>query len=124
MRLAIAGGPRCGKTTAARKIGGAVYSTDDLIDLGWSEASEAASEWFDLDAPSFVVEGVAVPRALRKWLARNPDGRPCDQVRWMGDPFERLTRGQAVMFSGCSTVMREIVPELRRRGVDVTGWRE
>ena len=75
-RVVIAGGPRTGKTTHANKLGaesGArVRHTDDLIGrLEWSAASQEVSQWFDEPGP-WIVEGVAVPRAVRKWLAAHP----------------------------------------------------
>jgi hypothetical protein len=118
-RTAIAGVPRAGKSTLADKMGGG-HSTDELIDLGWSEASLEASYWFDEPGP-WVVEGMAVPRALRKWLGRNPTGKPCDRLIWLGDPYEKQVPGQAAMGVGAVTVMREIMPEMRRRGVVLVG---
>lgn len=119
-RVAIAGVPRAGKTTLAEEMGGG-RSTDDLIGLGWSEASLEASGWFDLPGP-WVVEGMAVPRALRKWLAAYPTGTPCDRLIWLGRPHAEQSPGQAAMGKGAATVMHEIVGELRARGVAVEGW--
>lgn len=119
MRLAIAGVPKGGKTTRAAKETGPVYHTDDLIgDREWSEASAEAMTWFDRPGP-WVIEGVAVPRALRKWLAAHAGGKPADLVLWMGTPRQDLTKGQAAMAKGCQTVMREIIPLLERCGVKV-----
>lgn len=120
-RLAIAGVPRAGKTTLAEEMGGG-RSTDDLIGLGWSEASLEASGWFDEPGP-WVVEGMAVPRALRKWLAAHSTGTPCDRLTWLGKPHEKHSPGQAAMGKGAETVMQGIVGELRNRGVAVEGWR-
>lgn len=117
MRIAIAGGPRCGKTTLAETLGAARH-TDDLIERGWSEASALTATWFDEPGP-WIIEGVAVPRALRKWLAANPEGRPCDVVHWLGAPRVPLTDGQVSMFKGCAKVWGEIVGELQRRGVEI-----
>ena len=120
MRVAIAGVPRAGKTTLAKKINSKNLCTDDLIDLGWSKASQEASMWFD--KKSFVIEGVAVPRALRKWLKAN-EGKPCDKLIWLAKPYEKLTKGQETMAKGCLTVMNEIKQELLERGVEIsTEW--
>lgn len=116
-RIAIAGSPRAGKTGMAGE-GDHVRHTDDLIPLGWSEASQAASEWFS-DERVTTVEGTAVPRALRKWLKANPEGKPCDRVVFLSKPVKQLSRGQSAMAKGCNTVMTEIEPELVRRGVVV-----
>ncbi len=115
MRLCIAGVPRAGKTTLAGQ-GPHVRHTDDVKGEDWSEASEAVSHWLDEPGP-YTIEGVAVPRALRKWLARNPTGKPCDVVVWMGTPLMDLSPGQATMGKGALTVMSEILPELHKRGV-------
>jgi len=40
-------------------------------------------------------------------------------VVWLTKPKEEQTRGQAIMHKGIETVMKEIEPELRRRGVDI-----
>jgi len=117
MRIAIAGAPGSGKTTLADSMGEARH-TDDLIPLDWSEQSEAASWWFDEEG-DLIVEGVAVPRALRKWLLRNEEGKPVDEVIYLADPLVPLTLGQARMAKGCWTVWQEIEPELERRGVIV-----
>lgn len=64
MRIAIAGGPKTGKTTMSKGCEN-VKHTDDLIKEGWSEASEKSSLWFD-DHKVLTVEGVAVPRGLEE----------------------------------------------------------
>lgn len=118
MRIAIAGGPRCGKTTLAATMGEARH-TDDLIgQLDWSAASTEVSTWLNEPGP-WIIEGVALPRALRKWLLANPEGKPCDVVHWLIAPHEELTSRQLGMLRGCETVWGEIEGELRRRGVDV-----
>jgi adenylate kinase family enzyme len=116
MRIAILGVPRSGKTTLALSLGLPVRHTDDLIPLGWSQASEAASRWFD-EPGDLLVEGVAAVRALRKFLQREPTKRPVDAVVWLDRPRMPLTGGQAAMAKGCRTVFEEIWDELLRRGV-------
>jgi adenylate kinase family enzyme len=121
-QIFIAGVPRAGKTTFGRQLAAtldvALRSTDDLIAThGWSEASAEVAKWFN--APDGqVIEGVAVPRALRKWLAAYP-GRPADAVVWMPSPRLTLSEGQETMSRGCSTVFEEVRPELVKRGVRV-----
>lgn len=122
-RLAILGAPKTGKTTLAAKLANEnaceVRGTDDLIGLGWSEASEAAAAWFD-DPTNQIIEGVAVARALRKWLAAHPEGKPVDRLIILANaPFEQHTQGQASMGKGIVTVLAEIEPELLRRGVAI-----
>ena len=117
-RLALAGVPKAGKTTTANNYAEVpIYHTDDLIvDHEWSAASEKIATWFDRPGP-WVIEGVAIPRALRKWIATHKDGKPVDRIIWLGVPRLALTRGQQTMAKGCQKVMQEITPELLRRGV-------
>lgn len=118
MRVAITGGPHTGKTTLA---GHAALHTDDLIgSQDWSAASAVVATWFEGQEPELCVEGVAVPRALRKWLATHPEGKPVDEVVVLERPHEPLTPGQQTMAKGAQTVLREIEPELVKRGVRVT----
>lgn len=125
MKLAIAGIPKSGKTTISDKIspGTKVFHTDDLIKThSWSEASLEVSNWFKIKG-DWIIEGVAVPRALRKWLAANKD-KPCDKILWLEKPHEELNKGQLTMAKGCITVMDEIRPELIKRGVEIlTEWK-
>lgn len=120
-RTVIIGGPRTGKTTLALQFaddfGCAVHHLDDLIQThNWSEASEAASHYFDRPGP-WIVEGVAAVRALRKWLARSETGKPCDVILTLMMPRVELTKGQSAMAKGVATVWREIAHELVARGV-------
>ncbi len=91
MRLVITGGPLSGKTTLADTLGVIlkvpVYHTDELKHLEWSAASEAASYWFSRPDP-WIIEGVAVPRALRKWRNRMTEEN-ADESR-LGPPFDRM----------------------------------
>ncbi len=94
-----------------------MLGTDELIGLGWSESSLVASSWFEYPG-AWICEGVAMPRALRKWLAAN-DGAPADLIVWANRPVERRSPGQEAMAKGCATVWEEIKPELRRRGARI-----
>ena len=121
-RIVIVGGPRTGKSTFAERVaaGAVVRHTDDLIaDHDWSGASEAASKWLGGTEP-VVVEGVRTVHALRKWLARNPGSElPCDEVVVLETPKVATTSGQNAMGKAVKTVLREIEPELLRRGVRI-----
>ncbi len=114
-RIVIGGGPKTGKSTLSRVLDGAVHHTDDLIGLGWSEASQAVAEMTAEPGP-WVIEGVATVRALRKALAAT-DGAPCDVLIWLVHPWQHLSKGQLAMAKGCQTVLAEIAPQLRDRGV-------
>jgi hypothetical protein len=134
-RICITGGPRTGKTTLAAKLHGdqmtawgrsivdiegpLLRHTDDLIGKGdWSAASaEVAERWLPDPGP-WIIEGVAVSRALRKWRVAHPGERPpVDRVIYLSDPYERLTTGQAAMAKGVATVHDEIEPWLNEHGI-------
>lgn len=107
MRIAIIGWPGSGKTTLASEMGGG-RSTDDVMHLGWSEASQEVSNWLDAPGP-WIIEGVALPRALRKWRERNPDKKPpVDKVVYLTKSYRELEAGAVSMGKGMDTVMAEI----------------
>lgn len=117
-RLVIVGGPRTGKSTLMRALerdGVTLHGSDDVQHLEWSDASAHCSKWLDDPGP-FVLEGVAMARALRKWIARD-EGKPCDLVLWLSEPVAERTKGQVSMDKGVATVLMEIAPVLRKRGV-------
>lgn len=114
MKRAITGGPHSGKTTYASSD---AIHTDAAIALGWEGQSEYAAAV--LDHPDGEIEGVAVTRGLRKWLDRNPQGKPVDEVVRMGTTHTPLSAGQDALRKGEEKVWNEIAPELRRRGVKI-----
>ena len=127
MRICIAGGPQVGKTTLARELtqasGAKLWSTDELV-LGshWSAQSLIVLEWLeakDLWVPPWVIEGVPVIRALRKWLRTHPEGKPCDTLYWRFAARQTRSEGQERLAKGCLAVFTEVEPELRRRGVEI-----
>lgn len=131
MRICITGGPRTGKTTLALKlVDGHVAATwpivkpiasrhtDDLMHLGWSEASAAVLPWLDEPGP-WIIEGVAVSRALRKWREAHPgEAPPVDRVIYLCLPREQLTSGQEIMTRGIATVHDEIEGWLAEHGIE------
>lgn len=118
-RIVILGGPKTGKTTLANELFeahgwphsvpdcdgcGMLRHTDDLIPLGWSEASQAASAWFDEPGP-WIIEGVAAVRALRKWRDQHPgEPPPVDRVIYLTETFVEPTAGQRALAKGIETV--------------------
>jgi KaiC/GvpD/RAD55 family RecA-like ATPase len=136
-RIVICGGPRTGKTTLAEHMAfwgvkdsteqtmtsgmglDRVRHTDDLIALGWSEGSAGAALWFALPGP-WIIEGVAVSRALRKWREAHPgEPPPVDRVIRLTTPHVALTKGQAAMAKGEATVWVEVEDWLREHGVEI-----
>lgn len=106
-RVLIIGWPGTGKTTLAAEMGGG-RSTDELISLGWSGASEEASRWFDAPGP-WIIEGVAIPRALRKWRERNPGKRPpVDRIIRLTKLQKELQAEAVAMGKGLDTIYAEI----------------
>jgi HK97 family phage prohead protease len=103
-RVAVAGGPRSGKTTlsdsiAATRPGDPLLHTDDYMDLEWSEASEKiCSDCAKLER--FIIEGVRVAHALRKGLA-------VDAVFWLGESVADRTPEQESMAKAVATVFDE-----------------
>lgn len=121
MRTLIAGGPRTGKTTLANELaaglGISARHTDDLIwRASWGEDSVQVAKWLEAAGP-WVIEGVTVPRALRKWLDAHPEGAPADLVVWLSTPRVALTHGQKAMSKAIATVWSEVTGPLVARGV-------
>lgn len=118
--IAIIGSPRAGKTTLACRLsverGVPVVHADDMIGLGWSDASTELARLMAAADGACVWEGVMVVRALRKALLDRP-GPPVDRCIVLERPWLALTPGQAAMRRGCATILRSIEPELVARGV-------
>lgn len=108
LRVAVCGPPKTGKTTFASELGVPVQHTDDVLDRGWSGASDEVSRWFD--AETFCVEGVAVLRALRKWRERHPGAPPpLDRLVMLWYPRVPYTKpGQARMSEGVAKDFAEL----------------
>lgn len=123
MRTLITGAPRTGKTTMGMfyaEQGIRHYCTDprDLcpagvpgtpVGLGWSECSQwVADKLLELPGP-WVIEGVAVPRALRKWHAAHPDAPPpADRLIVLTEQHEALTARQDAMGVGLLAVLADL----------------
>lgn len=67
-RVAICGGPHTGKTTLSGLIKDRpVFHTDDLKSLPWADVPDALIERVQ-HLERFAIEGVQVPRALRRGM--------------------------------------------------------
>lgn len=123
-RVLITGAPNTGKTTLAAQLeahGYAVHHGDSLIGTySWSDASQEIASWFSRPGP-WVIEGVQVPRALRKWLAAHPQGSPADTLLWLTEPFIPLTAKQEAMAKGMLTVGEQVVEDLATRHIKFIG---
>lgn len=128
-KILITGSPKAGKSQLAKKIsmstGAEHYCTDPfrMCDQGahgtpdsleWSETSQfIADNWI---GKKQLVEGVAVPRALRKWRKANPNADvPFDKLIVLEGTFEELSKGQEAMYKGTIKVLNEVIeswPEL------------
>lgn len=117
-RTLIIGGPGTGKTTLAASMG-EYRSSDEVMHLGWSESSAEVANWFNEPGP-WVIEGVAVPRALRKWMQANPGmPPPVDRVIYLQTVHRRLSPQAKAMGKGVNTVLNQIMPWLSLTRVEI-----
>lgn len=123
MRILITGAPKTGKTSMGielAKSGKRHLCTDpqDLCPAGvtgtpagldWSACSLwVAQHWLELPGP-WIVEGVAVPRALRKWRKEHPGlPPPADRLIVLLGTYEALTPRQDAMGVSLHKVLDEL----------------
>ena len=124
MKICVTGAVKAGKTFVANKLqqndqGLPILCTDELIGkMDWSAESEEVAKW--LDRPdSFILEGATVVRALRKWLASHPTGKPCDKVIYLRMPQVTIEKAQVSSSKAQMTIWSQITGELKHRGVEV-----
>lgn len=130
-RILITGGPRTGKTVLADQMAHALAElspahtavlrhTDSLIGThDWSQASAQVACWFDEPGP-WIIEGVAVPRALRKWRTNHPnEAPPVDRVIYLREAHQDLTAGQQRMAVGVRTVWAEVADWIEENNVEI-----
>jgi ABC-type thiamine transport system ATPase subunit len=101
-RIAVAGGPKAGKTTLCRLVRDrTVIHTDSFMHDTWENVPRAVIADIVKTSPQrFVVEGVQVPRCLRK-------GLEVDAVLWLDEPLEKLSPRREGMRKGCLTVFAD-----------------
>jgi len=125
-RVAVTGSPRAGKTelseALAAVLGVVARHTDELLlrvpKLAWGEDSLEVMAWFDANGP-WLIEGVTVERALRKWLDTHSEGKPCDVVVYRAEPVIELTKGQEALRKGIATRWAQTLPRLEARGIAI-----
>lgn len=130
MKILITGGPRVGKSYLAKelsiKYGIRHYCTDpqnmcdphvngvpDFI-TDWSEQSKyVVQNWI---GKKDLIEGVAVPRSLRKWRKANPTAPlPCDRLIILEGNRDILNTKQEGMKKSTLKIMKDVIdswPEL------------
>ncbi len=100
-KVAIAGAPRTGKTTLAKLVTDRpIMHTDDHMGVDWSKQSENVAALINAQDGKCCVEGMTVPRALRK-------GMKVDAVIWLNSPKVEQTKGQQTMGKAARTVFDE-----------------
>jgi len=106
MIIGITGGPKTGKTTAAMQIRSktfcGVFHTDDVADWPWpDQPAEIIERVSKMVTPLVVVEGVQVPRAIRR-------GLQCEWLVILDTPVAPQTPKQIEMTKGINTVIRSL----------------
>ncbi len=104
-RVAICGVVNGGKTTLSRLVRDRpVIHTDSFMNVTWEDAPNKIFEMvvrsIEHDDKKFVVEGIQVPRTLRK-------GLEVDVVLWLNVPLEENSTRQNGMSKGSKTVLDE-----------------
>lgn len=105
-RVAVTGAPRCGKSTLVRLVKDRpVVGTDDYRNRSWAAVPHAViADVLDLvhdkETPKFVIEGVQVPRALRK-------GLEVDCVVVLMEPLAEQTPRQIALGKGLMTTLAD-----------------
>lgn len=123
-RILITGWPRAGKTTMSHELDEIhrllARHTDDLIGkLDWSAASAEVAKWLEEPGP-WIIEGVSVARALRKYHEAHPgEPPPCDRLIYLRTPHVELNTRQAGMGKGVDSVMAELEPWFMEHGLEV-----
>lgn len=103
-RIGIVGAPKAGKTTLTALVTDRpVIHTDDWIDAGWADAPLKVIEAITSPDAPFVVEGVIVPRAVRK-------GLQLDALLFLPTPLAQLNARQVAMVIAQLTVLESMSP--------------
>lgn len=119
MRIAITGWADSGKTQLAAELclahpASLVFHTDDYIDRDdYHACSETVSHLFDETGP-WIIEGIKVPNALRKWVERNKWGAPppVDKLIVLRGTWLEPTNHLRAQGRGHDTVLKGLLPWL------------
>jgi hypothetical protein len=141
MKLAIIGGPFSGKSTLAQSYGVKVFCTDPVslvrekIDgvtylpegLEWEAQSHYICEhWLSMPG-DWVIEGVGVVRALRKWINYYDSVPPCYQLIYIKGHHPKatgLTSGHVAMSKSIESIWNEISPVYEKITTVRSWWSE
>ncbi len=109
-KVAITGAPKSGKTTFTDLFKNCkiIHGDDYIKDFEWSQQSAMLANLVNEMPNSLIIEGVVVPRAIRK-------GMKVDCVVYLVKIWEELTNKQVAMGKGIVTVLNEVsemFPEL------------
>jgi hypothetical protein len=100
-RIAITGAPGTGKTSYSNQVTDRpVIHTDDWMTQPWDEVPLLVKAKCDETPDAFIVEGVQVPRTLRK-------GLEVDAVLYLSKPLEPQTPAQIALGKGLTTTLSE-----------------
>ena len=111
-RVGITGAPKCGKTTLAMECSDRiVVHTDSTMESDWSEQPHEIIGMLD-GVKRFLVEGVQVPRAMRK-------GLELDALLVLSKPYVEQTKRQQGMGKGVETVLKDWEQKNPKHGVEL-----
>jgi len=135
-RIVVIGGPRTGKTTYATKLakqlgvhlGSTGKRTEQEDGLVSTDNYMKRADWKTLpdviikdlkDREDWVLEGTQAARVLRRWLKQAPDEPKIDKVLVFNRPWVVRNTGQEAMAKGVRTVLRDMMPLLKKAGITV-----
>lgn len=133
MRVAIIGGPRCGKSTyataLAKKSGALLLSTgkpadesvvrtDSYLSLGWDAIPDNIIAMLR-GQDDFILEGCQAARVLRRWYRDDAKGPRLDKVIIFSKPHVSRSGGQEAMAKGITRIIDGLLPVLKRNKVRV-----
>lgn len=126
MKIIIAGGPRCGKSTLARTLGCPhVWATDWLLDTFFEryapgtmhKLADEIVHWMARPGP-WVIEGCPTILAIREWLHLTRQ-KPCDKLIWLDTPYEELNPARRQLLRMCDATFQDTHEWLHRLGVKI-----